>query len=51
MAWKTKINRKSKTKYYSILNKLLKEKKINKEFNSIISNLSLEEIIALKLEL
>jgi hypothetical protein len=51
MAWKNKVNKKSKTKYYSILNKLKKEKKINKEFESIISNLSLEDIIALKLEL
>ena len=51
MAWKTKINKKSKTRYYSIINKLNKENKINKEFESIISNLSLEDIIALKLEL
>ena len=51
MAWKTKVNKKSKTRYYSILNKLKKENKINKEFESIISNLSLEDIIAIKLEL
>ena len=51
MAWKTKINKKSKTRYYSIINKLNKENKINKEFESIISNLSLEDIIAIKLEL
>ena len=51
MAWKTKVDKKTKTKYYSILNKLKKENKINKEFESIISNLTLEDIIAVKLEL
>jgi len=51
MAWKTKKNKKTKTKYYSIINKLRKEDKINKQFESILSNLSLEDIIALKLEL
>jgi hypothetical protein len=51
MAWKTKVNRKTKTKHYSIINKLRKERKINKEFESVLSNLSLEDIIALKLEL
>jgi len=51
MAWKTKVGKKSKTKYYSIINKLRKEKKINKEFEAVLSNLSLEDIIALKLEL
>ena len=51
MDWKTKVNTKSKTKYYSIINKLRKEKKINKEFESMLSNLTLEDLIALKLEL
>lgn len=51
MSWKRKVDKKSKTRYYSILNKLRKEKKINKEFELVISNLSLEDIIALKLEL
>ena len=51
MAWKTKVNKKSKTRYYSIINKLNKENKINKEFESIISSISLEDLIALKLEL
>jgi len=51
MAWKTKVKKKTKTKFYSITNKLRKEKKINKEFESLLSNLSLEDIIALKLEL
>jgi hypothetical protein len=51
MAWKTKVNTKSKTRYYSITSKLRKEKKINREFESLLSNLTLEDIIALKLEL
>jgi len=51
MAWKTKVGKKTKTKYYSIINKLRKEKKINKEFEAVLSSLSLEDIIALKLEL
>lgn len=51
MAWKTKVNAKSKYEYYSIINKLRKERKINKEFESIVSNLTLEDLIALKLEL
>tara|TARA_R100000278_G_scaffold89029_1_gene67925 strand:- start:134 stop:496 length:363 start_codon:yes stop_codon:yes gene_type:complete len=51
MAWKIKVDRKTKTKYYSIINKLNKQNKINKEFQSIISNLTLEDLIALKLEL
>jgi hypothetical protein len=51
MAWKTKVNKKSKTKYYSIVNKLKREKKINAEFESIVSSLTLEDLIALKLEL
>lgn len=51
MAWKKGVNRKGKNTYYSIINKLKKEKKINREFEITVSNLSLEELIALKLEL
>tara|TARA_R100001509_G_scaffold108549_3_gene64656 strand:+ start:1940 stop:2314 length:375 start_codon:yes stop_codon:yes gene_type:complete len=51
MAWKTKKEFNSKTKYFSLANKLRKEKKINREFESQISNLTLEELIGLKLEL
>lgn len=51
MAWKTKVNQKTKTKYFSVINKLRKEKKINKEFELMVSNLPLEDLIALKLEL
>ena len=48
---KHRIFNKSKTKYYSIVNKLKRENKINAEFESIVSSLTLEDLIALKLEL
>ena len=50
--WKKKL-REYKGKYskYSLRNKLLKEKKINSDFESILNSLTLEEIIAVKLEL
>ena len=51
MAWKTKTEYNSKTKFFSLINKLRKEKKIDKQFESQISNLTLEELIGLKLEL
>jgi len=51
MAWKTKVKKKTKTRFYSISNKLKKEKKINKEIETAIANLTLEDLIALKLEL
>jgi|TARA_R110002153_G_scaffold203452_1_gene356444 hypothetical protein len=38
-------------KYYSISKKLKKENKTSEEFEIMLNNLSLEEIIALKLEL
>ena len=40
-----------KNLYYSISNKLHKDKKINDEFEVMINSLTLEEVIALKLEL
>jgi hypothetical protein len=40
-----------KNLYYSISNKLQKDKKINDEFEVMINSLTLEEVIALKLEL
>ena len=40
-----------KNLYYSISKKLQKDKKINDEFEVMINSLSLEEVIALKLEL
>ena len=50
--WKKKL-RSYKGKYskYSLRNKLLREKKINSDFEVILNTLKLEEIIALKLEL
>jgi hypothetical protein len=40
-----------RNKYYSISNKLKKEKRSSEEFEIIFNNLSLEEVIGLKLEL
>ena len=49
--WKRKKNYNGKNKNYSIINKLRKDKKSNDEFEIMLNNLSLEEVIALKLEL
>jgi len=51
MAWKKKRKIQGKNRYYSISKKLKKESKSNDEFEVMLNNLSLEEIIALKLEL
>ena len=52
MAWtKKKKPHQGRNHYYSICNKLRKEKKINDEFEIMMSDLTLEEIIAVKLEL
>lgn len=50
--WKPKrrIYSSETVKSFSIIKKLKKEKKINEAFLTTLSNLSLEEIIALKLE-
>ena len=40
-----------RNRYYSISNKLKKENKSSEEFEIIFNNLSLEEVIGLKLEL
>ena len=42
---------KGKYSKYSLRNKLLRERKIDSNFEVILNNLTLEEIIALKLEL
>ena len=39
-----------KNKNYSVINKLLKEEKINERFILVLNQLSLEEVIAVKLE-
>jgi hypothetical protein len=45
-----RYNREDQT-YYSVSNKLRKENKITEEFEVMLSNLTLEDIIALRLEL
>jgi len=50
--WKKKLKTyKGKYSKYSLRNKLLREKKINSDFEVILNSLTLEQIIALKLEL
>ena len=51
MAWNKKKKIQGKNKYYSLSNKLKKENKIDKNFELVLNNLTLEEIIGLKLEL
>jgi len=50
-SWKRKKNYNGKNKNYSISNKLKKERRSNEEFEIMLGNLTLEEAIALKLEL
>lgn len=40
-----------KNKNYSVINKLLKEENINENFLLVMNNISLEDLIALKLEI
>ena len=51
MTWNKKKKIQGKNRYYSISNKLKKENKSHDEFEVMLNNLNLEEIIALKLEL
>ena len=52
MFWKKKLrSHKGKNYYYSFRNKLKQEKKITDDFEVMLSSLTLEELIALKLEL
>jgi hypothetical protein len=51
ISWKRKKNYNGKNKNYSISNKLKKEKRSNDEFEIMLSSLTLEEVIGLKLEL
>ena len=49
--WQKKRNEvKGKSYHYSLINKLKKEKKVDEVFLSRISSLTLEEVIAIKLE-
>tara|TARA_R100001015_G_C4612738_1_gene168290 strand:+ start:1149 stop:1517 length:369 start_codon:yes stop_codon:yes gene_type:complete len=49
--WKRRKNYNGKNKKYSIIQYLRNKKKSSRDFEIMLSNLSLEEIIALKLEL
>jgi len=50
--WQKKNNEyKGKSYYYSTINRLRKEKKIDDHFEVMLSSLTLEELIAVKLEL
>ncbi len=49
--WKRKRNYNGKNKNYSISKKLRKDRKSNEEFEIMLASLTLEEVIALKLEL
>ena len=51
MSWKRKKTRKGRNTYYSLSKKLRQEKKSNDEFEVMMGNLTLEELIGLKLEL
>ncbi len=51
VSWKRKRNYNGKNKNYSISKKLRKDRKSNEEFEIMLGSLTLEEIIALKLEL
>tara|TARA_R110002020_G_C16037664_1_gene753423 strand:+ start:269 stop:622 length:354 start_codon:yes stop_codon:yes gene_type:complete len=51
MSWKRRKQRKGRNTYYSVSKKLRQEKKSNDEFETMLSSLTLEEVIGLKLEL
>jgi hypothetical protein len=51
MSWKPKKRRTGKNRYYSMARKLRREGKSTVEFEVMLNNLSLEDLIALKLEL
>ena len=51
MSWKRKKLRKGRNIHYSLSKKLRQEKKSNDEFETMLSSLTLEEVIGLKLEL
>ena len=51
MSWKKQRNLQGKNKYYSLSKKLRRENRSNDEFEVMVGQLSLEELIGLKLEL
>jgi len=51
MAWKRKNRTQGKNKNHSLSKKLKQENKVTEEFEVMLNNLTLEELIGLKLEL
>ena len=51
MSWKRKKLSRGRNTYYSLSKKLRQEEKINNDFEAMLSNLTLEEVIGLKMEL
>ncbi len=51
MKWQKKKRLQGKQQHYSLIRKLRRDKKTSEDFESMLSALSLEEIIGLKLEL
>ena len=51
MTWKPRKTHKGKSENYSMVRKLRKENRSSEEFEVFLNQLSLEEVIALKLEL
>jgi hypothetical protein len=51
MSWKRKKLRRGRNTYYSLSKKLRQEKRSNDEFETMLANMTLEEIVGLKLEL
>ena len=51
MSWKKQRRLQGRNKYYSLSKKLRREKKSNDQFEVMLSQLTLEEVIGLKLEL
>ena len=51
MSWKKQRRLQGKNKYYSLSKKLRREERSNDEFEIMLQNLTLEEVISLKLEL
>jgi len=51
MSWKRKQNHVGKNQKHSLIRKLRQEGRINESFEIVLANLTLEEVIGLKLEL
>ncbi len=51
MSWKRRRKSKGRNTYYSLSKKLRQDKKINESFLLMLNNLSLEEVIGLKMEM